>query len=210
MREDGTPAEAHLHAMLCCRNARYISAVAKALGDKEQYLQKWDGEANNGHAYLIHATSKARKAGKHPYDPSAVVANFDFPERIKAIVTEIEQAKAEHQGGNNIKAMLDALYVEAITKDEIERQLSGSQYAKYHRQIDDVNAKRLVWEAEKWRAEMRAKGAGITVIWITGPAGAGKTSLAKDYAEKNYYRLFSGHFPKLFRGAYPNYRRVAS
>ena len=31
--EDGTPAEAHLHAMLRFENARYLSAVAKALGD---------------------------------------------------------------------------------------------------------------------------------------------------------------------------------
>jgi len=98
--EDGTPAEAHLHAMLCFKNARYLSAVAKALGDKEQYVQKWDGEANNGHAYLIHATRKAQKAGKHPYDPCAVVANFNFPERMKVIVTEIEQAKAGHNACN--------------------------------------------------------------------------------------------------------------
>ena len=47
-----------------------------------------------------------------------------------------------------------------------------------------MEAKRLVSEAEKWRAEMRKKGAKIRVLWITGPAGTGKTSLAKDYAEK--------------------------
>ena len=42
--EDGTPAEAHLHAMLCFKNARYLSAVAKALGDKEQYVQSGTGK----------------------------------------------------------------------------------------------------------------------------------------------------------------------
>lgn len=181
--EDGTPAEAHLHAMMCFENARHISATAKKLGDKEQYLQKWDGEANNGHAYLIHATRKAQKAGKHQYDPSAVVANFDFPERMKVILTEIEQAKAEHRACN-VDALLDLLYIGGTTKAEIEKQLSGSQYAKYRRQIEDVDAKRLVKEAAKWRAEMKAKNAQIRVIWIYGPSGTGKTSLAKEYAEK--------------------------
>ena len=180
----GQPKEPDIHAMMSFENARYCSSIAKKLGDKPQYVQAWEGNANNGYAYLVHATNKARKEGKHQYDPGVVIANFDFAALMKDIGTEIEQAKAEHQGGNNIKAMLDALYVGAITKAEIERQLSGSQYAKYHRQIEAVEAKRLVSEAEKWRAEMRKKGAKIRVLWITGPAGTGKTSLAKDYAEK--------------------------
>lgn len=180
----GQPKEPDIHAMMSFENARYCSSIAKKLGDKPQYVQAWEGNANNGYAYLVHATNKARKEVKHQYDPGVVIANFDFAALMKDIGTEIEQAKAEHQGGNNIKAMLDALYVGATTKAEIERQLSGSQYAKFHRQIEAVEAKRLVNEAEKWRTEMRAKGAKITVLWITGPAGAGKTSLAKAYAEK--------------------------
>lgn len=182
--DHGQPKDPDIHAMMSFENARYCSAVAKKLGDKPQYVQAWEGNANNGYAYLVHATAKARKEGKHQYDPTEVKANFDFPALMAEIGTEIEQAKVERQGGNNIKAMLDALYVGATTKAEIERQLSGSQYAKFHRQIEAVEAKRLVNEAEKWRTEMRAKGAKITVLWITGPAGTGKTSLAKDYAEK--------------------------
>lgn len=201
MSEDGTPAEAHLHAMLCFKNARHISAVAKMLGDKEQYIQKWDGEANNGHAYLIHATSKARKAGKHQYDTNDVVANFDFTERMKRVIAEIEQATAGHQNEGTIKTLLDLLYVGGTTKAEIEKQLTGSQYAKYHRQIEDVDAKRLVREAEKWREEMRAKNAQIQVIWIYGPSGCGKTSLAKEYAEKRGQPYFiSGSTRDVFQG----------
>ena len=50
--------------MLCFENARSLSRVAKVLGDKPQYIEKWDENANNGFAYLIHATAQARKEGK--------------------------------------------------------------------------------------------------------------------------------------------------
>lgn len=199
--DDGTPAEAHLHAMLCFENARYISAIAKALGDEEQYIQKWNGKANNGHAYLIHATRKAQKEGKHQYEPSVVISSFNFPERMKNVVMEIEQAQAERKSDGTIKALLDLLYIGETTKAEIEQQLTGSQYAKYHRKIEDVDAKRLLKEAEKWRAEMKAKNAKIRVIWIYGPSGCGKTSLAKIYAEKAGQPYFiSGSTRDTFQG----------
>lgn len=180
--DKGQPAEPHIHAMLSFENARYLSAVAKKLGDQPQYIARWDGDANNGYAYLVHLTDTARRAGKYRYDLNAVLANFDFPGLMGQIGAEITQAKADHQA--NIKTLLDLLYTGAITKSEIESQLSGSMYARYHRQIDDVHAKRLINEAGKWRKEMRQKKAQIRVIWIFGRAGTGKTSLAKEYAEK--------------------------
>lgn len=199
--EHGQPKEPDIHAMMSFVNARYCSAVAKKLGDKPQYVQAWTGNANNGYAYLVHTTDKAKRAGKHQYDPSEVKANFDFPALMADIRGEIAQAKTEHQSTANVKTMLDLLYTGAVTKDEIERQLSGAQYARYHRQIADVDAKRLVREAEKWRAEMRAKNAQIQVIWIYGPSATGKTSLAKDYARKKGQPYFiSGSTRDVFQG----------
>lgn len=56
--------EPDIHAMMSFSKARYCSSIAKKLGDKPQYVQAWSGEANNGYAYLVHATAKARKEGK--------------------------------------------------------------------------------------------------------------------------------------------------
>lgn len=199
--DQGQPKEPDIHAMMPFENARYCSAIAKKLGDKPQYVQAWEGSANNGYAYLIHATTQAQRAGKHRYDLCTVLANFDFPDLMGQIGAEIVQAKADHQAKTNIKAMLDALYIGAISKAELEKQLSGSQYARYHRQIEDVDAKRLMNEAEKWRGEMRAKGAEVQVIWLTGPAGTGKTSLAKAYAEKKGQPYFiAGSSRDIFQG----------
>ena len=53
--EDGNPVKEHIHVMLCFQNARSLKNVASILGDKPQYLEKWDERANNGFAYLVHA-----------------------------------------------------------------------------------------------------------------------------------------------------------
>lgn len=197
----GQPKEPDIHAMMSFSNARYCSAIAKKLGDKPQYVQVWSGDSNNGYAYLVHATTQAQRAGKHQYAPGAVLANFDYVGLMQQIGAEIVQAKADHQAKTNIKAMLDALYIGAISKAELEKQLSGSQYARYHRQIEDVDAKRLMNEAEKWREEMRAKGTEVQVIWLTGPAGTGKTSLAKEYAKKKGQPYFiTGSSRDIFQG----------
>ena len=59
--DQGQPKEPDIHAMMSFENARYCSSIAKKLGDKPQYVQAWSGEANNGYAYLVHETAKARK-----------------------------------------------------------------------------------------------------------------------------------------------------
>ena len=116
-------------------------------------------------------------------------------DKIKA---EVVQAKAARQVETDVKTMLDLLYTGAVTKGEIEKRLTGSQYAKYHRQIEDVDAKRLLKEAEKWRMEMQAKPAQIRIIWIYGLFGCGKTSLAKEYAQKKDQPYFVSAPPAMF------------
>lgn len=198
--ENSQPVAPHIHAMLCFSNARHISAVAKKLGDKPQYIEKWDGQAGNGFAYLVHQTKKARDSGKYPYDCGAVTANFDFECLVKTMGA---RSIANHARGNasDIQGLLDLLYIGGISKKELESQLSGSQYARYHHQIEEVNAKRLVNEAEKWREEMKSQNARISVIWLYGYAGTGKTSLAKECAQKKGQPYFiSGSSRDIFQG----------
>lgn len=171
------PVEPHVHAMFRYTNARSIKNVAKILGDKPQYIEYWDN-FDNGLSYLIHATDNALT--KHQYSPTEVRANFDYLGEIKKIEKSVSKAQNEIK----VKRLLDMMYEGKVTKAEVEKALTGSQYGKLHRQIDDIWSKRLQNEAEKWRKEMIEQGKSINVIWIYGETGTGKSTLAKEYAEK--------------------------
>jgi len=180
--ENGQPKEPDIHIMMCFTNGRHIDAVAKKLGDKPQYIKAWNESVNNGFSYLIHRTRKAKNEGKHEYAPSEVTTNFDYAALMAHLEAKTIQAKTG--SGLTPKEMLDLLYIGSMPKEEVEKSLTGFQYGQYRRQIEDVWNKRLKNMADEWRKEMKASGKPIRVIWIYGPAGTGKTSLAKKYAEE--------------------------
>ena len=183
--ENGNPKETDIHAMLCFDNARYLRSVAKKIGDKEQSIERWNGDANNGFSYLLHRTKDAQK--KHQYDPSEVIANFDFVALMEQIEDKLSLKQQKAQAGVKftVEELLNALYAGVLSKEEVEKHLTGAQYGKYRRQIEDVWRKRLQNLAEEWRKEMIAQGKSVTVIWLYGTAGTGKTSLACHYAAQS-------------------------
>ena len=179
MDEDGNPVKEHIHVMLCFQNARSLKNVASILGDKPQYLEKWDERANNGFAYLVHATSGAKV--KAQYSPANVLANFPYAEELKKQTLEVLKKKSRQK----IDVLLDAYYNEEMTLDELEQELTGAQYGRYKKQIDNITSKILERHADIWRQDMVKNNRRIKVIWIYGAAGTGKTSLARSIAKQD-------------------------
>lgn len=179
MDEDGNPVKEHIHVMLCFQNARSLKNVASILGDKPQYLEKWDERANNGFAYLVHATSGAKV--KAQYSPEKVLANFPYAEELKKQTLEVLKKKSRQK----IDVLLDAYYNEEMTLDELEQELTGAQYGRYKKQIDTITSKILERHADIWRQDMLKNNRRIKVIWIYGAAGTGKTSLARSIAKQD-------------------------
>lgn len=182
--EHNEKTEDHVHVMLSFENARSANSIAKKLGDKPQYVQKWTGKAENGYSYLIHATESS--ISKHQYSPEKVIANFNYLEEMRRITEGVKQSIQTA----NSTILLNSLYNGKITKEQMEKKLNGNQYGRLKRQIEDVWSKHLQFQAAKWREEMKKSGKQIEVIWISGEAGTGKTSLAREYAEKSNQPYF--------------------
>ncbi len=183
LANDGDCSEPHIHAMLSFTNARYLSAVAKALDEPTaQPLQRWRGNSNNGYAYLIHATQNAMD--KYQYPPDAVRASFDYANEMASISRDVAKAKARGKKRDEVTLLLDAMYDGTISKDDVEKRLTGSQYARYHSQIEAVWAKRLEKLAVEFRKKMLEEGRTLESIWIFGASETGKSSLAKEIVRK--------------------------
>lgn len=197
LANDDDCTEPHIHAMMTFKHARHLSKISKELDEKNtQPLRLWKGNANNGYAYLIHATKKAQ--GKYQYPVDAVRANFDYAAEMQKISGQVATANSKKR--NDIDILLDALYDGQLSKSQLEERLTGSQIAKYSRQIETVWSKRLQKLAAEFRREMIEQGRTVKTMWIYGPTETGKTSLAREYAEKTGHEVFvSGSSRDIFQ-----------
>lgn len=192
---NGNPVEDHAHIMLSFKNARSINSVAKQLNVKPQYIEKWDGLAENGFAYLVHATEDAKD--KFQYSPSEVIANFDYSVELKRIATAVSNSRKKVKANS----LLDAFYLGAVTREEVEANMTGTQFGKFSKQLDAIEFKRMLDEAETWRKQKIAENATVKTIWIYGVEGTGKTSLARKLAEDKGDKVFiSGSSKDVFQG----------
>lgn len=184
LAEDGQPADDHIHAMLSFKNPRSVSSVAKTLGDKPEFIEIYDHRAENGYSYLAHRTDKAKD--KYQYDVSEVKASFDY----SAFLTDTENKVLSATKHNQTQLLLDAFKAGHITKQELEMKLTGSEYGKLKNQIENIHSVLLRHQAYEWRKEAIAQDKTLTVIWLFGEAGVGKSSLAKQLVSKKGLKPF--------------------
>lgn len=180
--ESGELVDKHVHVVLQFKNQRSLKSLAKLLDEPQvTAFRHWRGNVNNAYSYLIHKTNDA--IDKYQYDVEEVKANFDYPKLIETITLHTVR-KLKMKDSEIIKDLLDKLGNGEISKEEAINSLTGSQYAKAKKQINDVHQRLQEQKAKKWLEQRKNNNEPITVIWIYGESGTGKTAIAKKYADE--------------------------
>lgn len=189
--EKGVRVEDHIHIAFYFPNPRTPARIAEMMGEpaenKGSSIEIFSGRwgKNNMFAYLVHATDRAKEEGKHRYSESEVTANFDymgFMERVK------DTAETNKLDIDDIQARI--ISGDLILKDFFQDGKLG------HANVASLfytNNKHKIDRAieSRYRVQMSNKGGvDLEIIYIQGEAGSGKTTLAKEYAERKYGDYF--------------------
>lgn len=167
VRDDGQPKAKHFHCVLTFKDTTTSSAVAKALCVEEQYVNKIRNSTRTAELYLIHKNNPE----KYQYDPNDVVANFDYVEKYDGV----EPLQKQEDIANKIKDGIIKPY-------NIIDYVSVDNYAKH---------KTYYNRCFEYRNNlMLGVNRDMRCIFITGPSGTGKTTLAKNIAIGLGYSMY--------------------
>lgn len=182
----GTPKQGHVHWSFYLPNTKTPTALAKILGVPANTVALFGGPnaKQNVMAYLVHKTEGSKADGKHIYGYDEVISNFDYKAYVEGVGHAIEAAridKAEIQ-----QQVMDGTlrYIDFIMRDDL------TAFYLTHKTFVTT----LIDTVYKRRMNDRHEGK-VTVLYIEGPAGSGKTEEAKAYAKRNYrdYCISSSH-----------------
>ena len=187
-KREGAQKASHLHISVYLPNTKTLSAMAKCFGDKEQYIQKFDGKnaKQNVFSYLIHRTEGSKHDGKYEYDMSEVTANFDYKSYVDGISVALasasyDKATITQQVLNDKLRMIDFIMDDKLMDFYLKNKTFVTTL------IDTAYKRKM--------NEKKDGNDGVKVIYIQGPAGSGKSTYARKYALKHYrdYCVSSSH-----------------
>lgn len=175
-KADGSPKEPHIHCMVRFNDSvpttAILARVKAVCGSdsvvKEEQLQKcktWKGAV----AYLTHENV----TGKHIYDRSEIVSNYNFEQDIEDALTE----------KNRLNLLLEGIGNGVIKDYNIYEYCTIQEYSNWKTKIDSAFAYRAKMLLNKGDRDMKC-------MYIQGDSGAGKTSYAKEVCENKEYSYF--------------------
>lgn len=175
--ENGKKVRPHFHIMIHFKDAKTISRVSKIFNDKEQYIEAWHSTINNGYSYLIHETNNAQK--KYHYDPSEVIASFDFKSKIEDIRKSVKKPSRQA-----IENFIDDYSNEKLTKEELQEKIGVLEMAKHKTLLDHIEDILAYKKHQQFLNDF--KGQSCKIYWIYGASGIGKTKLVREVLEKQH------------------------
>lgn len=179
----------HLHGAFKFKKGKggTLTKIATAVGVEAQYVEKAK-RGNNGWdnmlSYLIHAKDE----DKHPYSPDAVVSlGQSYSEIYKLRKADWDRGRAKKsvaRAAEGIDGLEEKILAGQVTKSQIiltDRYYSV--YCHYKRRCDDAFEIYGERRAYKTIQALQAGEFKLSVFFITGQAGAGKTRFAKSFAD---------------------------
>lgn len=177
----------HVHVMLEFAKSRSITAVAKELGDEPQLLENMTKQnrktgVRNGFAYLVHRTKDAKN--KYQYDPRQVVASFNYVKYLQRIQGDMLQAILK--GGDAVRFLVENVAAGRLTREKAEDlslAYNPTICSILTTRLDALEVMQEKQAARRWVKKMEEQHQPKIVVWLSGPAGTGKSVLARALAQ---------------------------
>ena len=172
----GTPKDPHVHIMLHFDYSQEFKHVAQWFGVPEQQVAKcqtWGGAIR----YLTHSNDVDIKKGKHRYEDSEVVANFDWVPDSKI---------HETKGDKKLDSILEKIESGEIREFNLSQYVTVNEYNEYKSKIR--NAFEYVYNKLDYEGMKGSRN--MNVMFITGATGSGKSTYAKKICNDMGYSYF--------------------
>lgn len=131
-------------------------------------------------AYLTHELPSEQQKGKHQYDRALVTCNFDLNAEINKVLDYLSKTSRKAQ---LVTAIIDG----SIQRCKLTDYCTAEEFHRYRADIED---------AFEYRELLLARNTDrqISVMYLQGEPGSGKTNFAKDYCKKRNltYSISSG------------------
>ena len=168
VNEDGTPKNPHYHIMLRLIDSYDTKYIAGWFGVAENFVGKVKSRWADALAYLTHENSPE----KYQYDEDEVISDYDWKkDKIKAL------------GEARRLEIIHMIYSGEIKPYNKNDYILPEEYDKYKRSIDNT----FNFRAELLRREVNRE---MKAIYIKGDSGCGKSTWAKQYAQKQGMKVF--------------------
>lgn len=162
---DKDDTEPHIHVMVKLMNSDMTAdMVCKWFKDKPQYINIKKSRWENKLSYLCHRTPEDKD--KFQYNPSEVVANFDYVKKLDDITKQVKSY-------TDIENIIEEIQNGSIREYNLTEYVNAHTFSKHKNRIIAA----LEWYRRKI---MTDKNRDIKVIAFTGETGTGKTTYAKD------------------------------
>lgn len=166
----------HYHIMIQTYETQSSARISKDFGVGENYIEKAQTKKkthkyDNMCLYLIHRNAPE----KYQYNVDDVTASFDY----KAFIEKHENKEKKTNRRNEI---IDLIHAGTIKEYNITEFVTAREYVQYSSAIKSAFAYR-----EKLQTSVKRN---MQVIYISGKAGCGKTTYAKERAEALGYDCF--------------------